>query len=73
MKRKLSSLKRKIGNVKYLLPKRSSMVIWGLLFFVYYTSCVVKDEDIIVTPEDSEEENTPDPKFNASDWILYSK
>ena len=71
MKRKLASLKRKIGNVKYLLPRRSSMVIWGLLFFVYYTSCVVKDEDKIVTPEDPKEENTPDPNFNASDWILY--
>ena len=29
--------------------------------------------DKIITPENPEEEDTPDPKFNASDWILYSK
>ena len=45
--------------------------VWVIALFI--KGCVVKDEDIIVTPEDSEEENTPDPKFNASDWILYSK
>jgi hypothetical protein len=33
--------------------------------------CSSNNEDKIITPENPEEENNPDPKFNASDWILY--
>ena len=57
--------------------KLKNIVSWGsfLIFIavigIWLYSCESDDSDKIITPEDPEEENTPDPNFNASDWILY--
>ena len=57
--------------------KLKNIVSWGsfLIFIpvigIWSYSCGSDDSDKIITPENPEEENTPDPSFNASDWILY--
>ena len=55
---------------KELLPKKSSMFIWGIVGLVYFISCETEGGDKIVTPEETEEQGEV-PSFNASDWIIY--
>jgi len=57
-------------ELKELLPKKSSIIIWGIIGLVYFISCEPEGGDKIVTPEETEEQEDV-PSFNASDWIIY--
>ena len=57
-------------ELKELLPKKSSIIIWGIIGLVYFISCEIEGGDKIVTPEETEEQGEV-PSFNASDWIIY--
>ena len=49
------------------------MLVVVIIITLLIGMCNSNNVDKIITPEDPEEEDTPDPSFNASDWILYSK
>jgi len=57
-------------ELKELLLKKSSIIIWGIIGLVYFISCESEGGDKIVTPEETEEQEDV-PSFNASDWIIY--
>ena len=57
-------------ELKEHLPKKSSIIIWGIIGLVYFISCESEGGDKIVTPEETEEQEEV-PSFNASDWIIY--
>ncbi len=58
-----------LNIIKNRKTKYGLMII--VILFVWIISCDSNDSGTIITPEDPEEENTPDPSFNASDWILF--
>ena len=42
---------------KELLPKKSSIIIWGIIGLVYFISCEDKIGDKIIITEETEEES----------------
>ena len=60
-----------LNIIKNRKTKYGLMVI--VVLFAWIFSCESNNEDKIITPENPDEKNTPDPSFNASAWILYSK
>ena len=55
---------------KDLLPKKSSIIVWGIIGLVYFIGCETNGGDKIVTPDETDEQEEV-PTFNASDWIIF--